>query len=192
MQIMGSKPVSSQSIHTRCGNPYLQTALSHNRWLIYTLSGSIYPVHGWSIAMNPNSVEQQRDVSSERVGTDGVRMDDPHWQNDGGKQRAKRVFRPSRHFIMKVKDKTKHVSADSDREARLEEPSNNGRRSEAFHVALYGSCFTFGAPMITGDHGWQKAGSNASSRTSARACISNCSQGDVMERRCQNTNRSFD
>lgn len=66
MQIMGSKPVPSQSIHTHCGNPYLQTDLSHNRWLIYTLGGSIYPVHGWSIAMNPNSVEQQRDVSCER------------------------------------------------------------------------------------------------------------------------------
>lgn len=46
MQIMGSKPVPSQSIQTLCGNPYLRTDLSHNRWLIYTLGGSIYPVHG--------------------------------------------------------------------------------------------------------------------------------------------------
>lgn len=41
----------------------------HYKWLIYTLGGSIYPVHGWSIVMNLSSVDRQPDVSSENTHT---------------------------------------------------------------------------------------------------------------------------
>lgn len=41
------------------------TPIYHNIWLIYILGGSIYPVHGWSIAMHPSPVDRKQDVSSE-------------------------------------------------------------------------------------------------------------------------------
>lgn len=44
---------------------YRWTKIFSNKWLIYILGRSIYPVHGWSIAINLSSADRQWDLSSE-------------------------------------------------------------------------------------------------------------------------------
>ena len=57
--------VSLVNLYPHMERLYRWTKIFLNKWLIYILGGSIYPVHGWSMAMNLSSVDRQWDLSSE-------------------------------------------------------------------------------------------------------------------------------